>query len=84
MAAKKEKAAKAKQAGKLKGIRLGFAISLHDLETKANLAKKFLEKGQKVKHGNDIKRKREGIFRIGKRKDRSISGNFRKADSNKN
>lgn len=46
---KKEKAAKAKQTGELKGVRLGLNISLHDLEIKANLTKKFLTKGQKVK-----------------------------------
>lgn len=46
---KKEKTSKAKRVSELKEIRLSFAISLHDLEIKANLAKKFLEKKQKVK-----------------------------------
>jgi len=35
--------------GTLKGIRIGFNISRHDLETKANLVEKFLKKGDKVK-----------------------------------
>lgn len=33
----------------VKGIRLNFNISLHDIETKAKQAKEFLEKGDKVK-----------------------------------
>jgi len=46
---KKEKAAKMKRAGEIKGIRLGFNISLHDLETRARQAEKFLKRGNKVK-----------------------------------
>ena len=46
---KKEKAAKIKRVGGMKGIRLGFNISLHDLEIKANQAEKFLKKGNKVR-----------------------------------
>ena len=38
---KKERKTKSKSS-EVKGIRLGFGISSHDLETKANLAKKFL------------------------------------------
>jgi len=45
---KKEKPAP-RGAGELKGIRLGFKISRHDMETKANLAEKFLKKGYKVR-----------------------------------
>lgn len=45
---KKEKSAKPK-GGELKGIRLGFGISEHDLETKAHQAEKFLKKGDKVR-----------------------------------
>lgn len=43
---KKEKKKKVSQ---VKGIRLRFNISLHDMETKARQAKKFLESGDKVK-----------------------------------
>jgi translation initiation factor IF-3 len=46
---KKEKAAKGSKVSTLKGIRLGFNISLHDLETRARQAEKFLKKGDKVK-----------------------------------
>jgi translation initiation factor IF-3 len=46
---KKERAAKLSRAGQLKGIRLGFNISLHDLEIRARQAEKFLKKGNKVK-----------------------------------
>jgi len=45
---KKEKAAKAKQVGETKGIRLGFNISLHDMKVKAEQTEKFLKKGDKV------------------------------------
>ncbi len=45
---KKEKEHKTK-AGELKGIRLSFKMSDHDMQTKALAAKKFLEKGDKIK-----------------------------------
>lgn len=47
---KKEKARRQKQrVGKMKGLRISLRISDHDLETKANLAKKFLKKGHRIK-----------------------------------
>jgi len=46
---KKEKAARKHRGGELKGIRLTFNISQHDLETKASLAGKFLNKGDKIR-----------------------------------
>lgn len=48
---KKERKAgvKSKGAGEIKGIRLSFNISPHDMEVKARLAEKFLLKGNKVK-----------------------------------
>lgn len=45
---KKEKAAKPK-GGEVKGVRLTFGISEHDLEIRANLAEKFLKEGNKIK-----------------------------------
>ncbi len=45
-AGKKEKTVKK---GEIKGIRLRFNNSSHDLETKARQAEKFLKKGDKVK-----------------------------------
>ena len=48
---KKERKGKAenKRAGEIKGIRLSFGISQHDLETRANQTVKFLNKGYKVR-----------------------------------
>ncbi len=45
---KKEKSTKSNQ-GELKGIRLKFGISSHDMETRVKSALKFLDKGNKVK-----------------------------------
>ena len=45
---KKEKEKKKEKGGEIKGIRLGFNISEHDMETRANQAKEFLEKGNKI------------------------------------
>jgi translation initiation factor IF-3 len=44
---KKEKGIK--RGGEIKGIRLGYNISQHDLETRAHQAEKFLKKGNKVR-----------------------------------
>ena len=47
---KKEKiAAKKQKGGELKGVRLGFSISQHDLEVRARQAEKFLKEGNKVR-----------------------------------
>ena len=46
---KKEREAKKHKGGEVKSIRLTFNISQHDLETRISQAKKFLEKGDKVK-----------------------------------
>ena len=45
---KKEKKIKPK-GGDIKGIRLTFNISLHDLETRARQAEKFLKEGDKIR-----------------------------------
>ena len=45
---KKEKQAKPK-GGELKGIRLTFNISAHDLETRARQSEKFLKGGDKIR-----------------------------------
>ena len=45
---KKEKKIK-HHAGELKGIRLTFSISDHDMETRAKQATKFMDKGDKVR-----------------------------------
>jgi translation initiation factor IF-3 len=46
---KKEKKMAKPKGGELKEIRLTFNISPHDMEIRANQAKKFLEEGDKVK-----------------------------------
>ncbi len=47
---KKEKTAFKKQKGsEIKGVRLSFGISAHDLETRARQADKFLKEGDKVR-----------------------------------
>ncbi len=46
---KKKKTAKQQKGADLKGIRLGFNISDHDLELRARQAEKFLKHGDKIK-----------------------------------
>lgn len=46
---KKERGVKPHLGGELKGIRLSFGISQHDLEIRAKQAEKFLKKGDKVR-----------------------------------
>ncbi len=46
---KKEKQTKQHSGGEIKGIRLGFNISKHDIETRAKQAAKFLKKGDKIR-----------------------------------
>ena len=46
---KKERKTKKQKGGELKGIRLTFNISQHDLETRAKAAAKFLKRGDKIK-----------------------------------
>jgi len=46
---KKEKATKHHHIGELKGIRLTFGISEHDIEVRVHQAEKFLKKGDKIR-----------------------------------
>lgn len=46
---KKKRQTKKQTKGGLKGIRLSFNISVHDLEIRAKSAEKFLKKGNKVR-----------------------------------
>jgi translation initiation factor IF-3 len=46
---KKEKTINKQKSRELKGIRLTFKISEHDLETRVHQAEKFIKKGHKVK-----------------------------------
>lgn len=65
---KKERAVKAKRGGELKGIRLGFNISLHDLETRAHQAEKFLKDDQKVKIEMILRGREKGLSEFAKGK----------------
>lgn len=46
---KKERGTHKNKGGELKGIRLTFNISLHDLETRVHQTEKFLKKGDRVR-----------------------------------
>lgn len=46
---KKERAMKVKKGGEVKGIRLTFNISTHDMETRAKQAEKFLKEGDALR-----------------------------------
>lgn len=46
---KKERRLRHHSAGEIKNIRLSFAISQHDIETRAKQAEKFLREGSKVR-----------------------------------
>lgn len=54
--------------GELKEIRIGFNISLHDLETKAKLAEKFLKKGNKVKISMPLRGREKALGNFAKEK----------------
>jgi translation initiation factor IF-3 len=57
-----------KKSGELKEIRLGFNISPHDLETKANLAEKFFKKGDKVRVGMRLRGRERAFGNLAKEK----------------
>lgn len=66
---KKEKEAiKHHRGGEIKGLRLTFNISQHDLETRVNQAKKFLEKGNKVKIEMLLRGRQKGLSEFAKGK----------------
>jgi translation initiation factor IF-3 len=64
---KKEKEKKKKEV-EVKGIRIGYNTSLHDLEIKANQAKKFLEKGHKVMIEMILRGREKGLKDFAKEK----------------
>jgi len=65
--------------GKIKGVRISLRISDHDLETKANLAKKFLEKGHKVKVEVRLRGREKSLSNFAKTKLDSL---FQKIEKN--
>jgi len=62
---KKEKKTKVSQ---VKGIRLKFNISPHDIETKAKQAKKFLDAGDKVKVEMPLRGRQKALSDFAKNK----------------
>jgi translation initiation factor IF-3 len=64
---KKEKAEKTK-AGEIKGIRLSFGISDHDLETRVKQTEKFLKKGYKVRIVMNLRGRQKGLTDFAKSK----------------
>lgn len=67
---KKEKGTK--KSSEIKGIRLGFNISLHDLEMRANQAEKFLKKGDRVRIEMILRGREKGLTEFAKKKIRQF------------
>lgn len=65
---KKNRGIKKQKGGEVKGIRLTFNISDHDLETRANQAKKFLEKGDLVRIELRLRGREKALQGFGKEK----------------
>lgn len=65
---KKEKEKEKNRGGEVKGIRLTFGISAHDLETRANFAAKFLKQGNKVRVEMVLRGREKGFPEIAKDK----------------
>ena len=63
---KKEKGAK--KSGEIKGVRIGFNISLHDLEIKALQAENFLKKGNRIKVEMVLRGREKGLSDFAKEK----------------
>ncbi len=65
---KKEKEKKTQKTSEIKGIRLRFNISEHDLETRANQAEKFLKKGKIVKIEMILRGREKGLTHFAREK----------------
>ena len=63
---KKEKGIK--KSSEIKGIRLSFKISLHDLETRTSQAEKFLKKGNRIKLEMILRGREKGFSEFAKGK----------------
>lgn len=63
-----KKKGKTKKAGEIKGVRLSFGISMHDLETRVNQAQKFLEKGYKVRIEMKLRGRQRALLGFAKSK----------------
>ncbi|MBZ1348543.1 MAG: translation initiation factor IF-3 [Candidatus Nealsonbacteria bacterium] len=65
---KKERLTHKRKTNEIKGIRLTFNISSHDLETRANLAGKFLNKGDRVRVEMPLKGREKALGDFAKTK----------------
>jgi translation initiation factor IF-3 len=65
---KKERDKKTQKTSEIKGIRLRFNISPHDLETRANQAEKFLKKGNIIKIEMILRGREKGLTHFAKEK----------------
>jgi len=65
---KKERKSKSPKTGQIKGVRLGFRISQHDMEIRAKMAEKFLKKGNKVKVEMRLRGREKGLSNFAKEK----------------
>ena len=65
---KKEREARKQRKGELKGIRLSFNISLHDLKNRGKLAIKFLKKGNKIRVEMPLRGREKALQEFAKEK----------------
>lgn len=65
---KEKKMAKGQRAGEVKGIRLSFAISPHDMEIRAKAIEKFLKSGYKVRVEMTLRGREKGLSDFAKKK----------------
>lgn len=65
---KKQKGAKQQKGGELKGIRLSFNISPHDLEIRVHQAEKFLKEGNKVRIELQLRGRQKALQNIAREK----------------
>jgi len=65
---KKEREKKTQKTSEIKGIRLRFNISEHDLETRANQSEKFLKKGNIVKIEMILRGREKGLTHFAREK----------------
>lgn len=65
---KEKKMSKGQRAGEIKGIRLSFAISPHDMETRSKAVEKFLKSGYKVRIEMVLRGREKGLSEFAKQK----------------
>ncbi len=65
---KEKKMGKGQRAGEIKGIRLSFAISAHDMETRSKAVEKFLKTGYKVRIEMVLRGREKGLSEFAKQK----------------